>query len=69
MTHPFNVTGNPAATVPCGFAKTGPSAGSPEGMPVGLQIVGPHEDEETVIAASAAFEEARPWADRLPKVR
>ena len=60
MTYPFNVTGNPAATVPCGFTK--------DGMPAGLQITGRHLDEETVIAASAAFEQARPWADKLPKV-
>ncbi len=61
MTYMFNATGNPAATVPCGF--------NGDGMPVGLQIVGPHEDEASVIAASAAFEEARPWADKLPKIR
>ncbi|MSQ08028.1 MAG: amidase [Dehalococcoidia bacterium] len=60
MTYPFNATGNPAATVPCGFNK--------DGMPVGLQITGAHCDEEVVIAASAAFEQAMPWADKLPKV-
>ena len=56
----FNLTGHPAATVPCGF--------SGEGLPFGLQIVGRRRDEETVIAASAAFEEARPWAGRRPPV-
>jgi aspartyl-tRNA(Asn)/glutamyl-tRNA(Gln) amidotransferase subunit A len=60
LTYPFNITGNPAATVPCGFNK--------DGMPVGLQIVGRHMDEEKVIAASAAFEEVRPWAEKLPEV-
>ena len=60
MTYPFNATGNPAATVPCGFNK--------DGMPAGLQITGAHGDEDAVIAASAVFEQARPWADRLPKV-
>jgi Asp-tRNA(Asn)/Glu-tRNA(Gln) amidotransferase A subunit family amidase len=54
FTYPFNMSGNPAASVPCGF--TG------EGLPVGLQIVGRHSDEATVIRASAAFEEARPWS-------
>lgn len=58
FTYPFNVLGNPAATVPCGFTH--------EQLPVGLQIVGRHEDELTVIAASAAFEEAHPWKDRRP---
>jgi len=56
----FNLTGHPAATVPCSFSE--------EGLPYGLQIVGRTADEETVIAASAAFEEARPWADRRPPV-
>ena len=57
-TYLFNLSGNPAATVPCGFDS--------EGMPVGLQIVGDMEDEMTVLAASAAFESARPWAATLP---
>jgi aspartyl-tRNA(Asn)/glutamyl-tRNA(Gln) amidotransferase subunit A len=60
FTYPFNVTGNPAATVPCAFTA--------DGLPVGLQIVGRHEDEPTVLAASAAFEAARPWAARRPPV-
>jgi Asp-tRNA(Asn)/Glu-tRNA(Gln) amidotransferase A subunit family amidase len=60
FTYPFNLLGNPAASVPCGF--TG------EALPVGLQIVGRLEDEATVIAASAAFEAARPWAARRPPV-
>jgi len=58
FTFPFNVTENPAASVPCGFSK--------DGLPIGLQIVGRWGDEETVLAASAAFEEARPWAGRRP---
>ena len=53
----FNLTGNPAASVPCGF--------STDGLPIGCQLVGRLEDELTVLAASAAFEEARPW-DRRP---
>ena len=56
----FNLTGQPAASVPCGF-----SAG---GLPIGLQIVGRMWDEVTVLRASAAFEQARPWADKLPPV-
>ena len=55
---PFNATGNPAASVPCGF--TG------DGLPIGLQIVGrPHEDQ-AVLQAAAAFERIAPWADRRP---
>lgn len=58
FTFPFNLSGDPAASVPCGFSN--------DGLPIGLQIVGRWGDEETVLAASAAFEEARPWADRHP---
>ena len=60
FTHPINTIGHPAASVPCGF--------DTDGMPIGLHIVGRKGDEETVIAASAAFEKARPWADKRPPV-
>ncbi len=60
MTPLFNLTGQPAATVPCGFTK--------EGLPIGLQIVGRRFDEVTVLRASAAFEAARPWAQTRPPV-
>lgn len=60
FTYPFNVSGNPAASVPCGFSR--------EGLPIGLQLVGRFKDEVTVLRASAAFERARPWADKRPPV-
>ena len=60
FTATFNLTGNPAASVPYGF--------SSEGLPIGLQMVGRLEDEITVLRASAAFEEVKPWADRYPPV-
>ena len=60
FTIPFNLTGNPAASVPCGFTK--------DGLPIGLQIVGRRFDDATVLRASAAFEEAQPWADKKPPV-
>ena len=60
FTHPINMIGHPAATVPCGY--------SADGMPIGLHIIGRKGDEETVIAASAAFERAMPWADRRPMI-
>ena len=59
-THPINTIGFTAASVPCGFDS--------DGMPVGLHIVGKPGDEETVLAASAAFEQARPWAHLRPMV-
>ena len=58
FTYPFNVTGQPAASVPCGFTK--------DGLPIGLQIVGRRFDDATVLRASAAFETARPWIARRP---
>ena len=57
---PFNLTGQPAASVPAGW-----SAG---GLPAGLQIVGRHLADATVLRAAAAFEQARPWAQRRPPV-
>ena len=60
FTHPINTIGHPAATIPCGF--------SSDGMPIGLHIVGRRGDEETVLAASAAFERARPWIQHSPPV-
>ncbi len=57
-TYPFNLTGLPAASIPAGFTK--------DGLPVGLQIVGAHLMETDILRAAAAFEEARPWADKKP---
>jgi aspartyl-tRNA(Asn)/glutamyl-tRNA(Gln) amidotransferase subunit A len=54
----FNMTGQPAASVPAGWTD--------DGLPVGLQIVGRAHDEATVLRAAAAFEEACPWSHRRP---
>lgn len=47
--YPFNLTGHPAASVPAGFTQ--------DGLPVGLQLVGPWYGEERILAAAAALEE------------
>ena len=60
FTFPFNLTGQPAATVPAGFSK--------DGLPVGLQIVGRHLDDPTVMKAATAFEMAQPWRDKWPSL-
>ncbi len=53
FTYPFNLTGNPAASIPCGWTA--------DGLPIGLQIVGRRVADALVLQASAAFERARPW--------
>lgn len=53
LTYPFNFTGHPAASIPAGFA---------DGLPVGMQIIGKRYADADVLAASAAFEQLRPWA-------
>ncbi|MFC4563744.1 amidase [Nocardiopsis mangrovi] len=58
FSYPFNMTQQPAASVPCGFTTSG--------LPVGLQIVGPRHSDALVLAASRAFEEARPWGHIWP---
>ncbi len=58
FTFPFNMTGQPALSVPCGF--TG------DGLPVGLQIVGPRFADKQVLQAGHAYQEAAPLTDRRP---
>ena len=60
FSYPFNLTQQPAATVPCGFTKAG--------LPVGLQIVGPMYDDKLVLRVARAFEKARPWADSYNRI-
>ena len=61
FSYPFNMSWNPAASVPCGF--TG------EGLPVGLQVVGRRFDDLGVLQAAAAFEAVQPWADKRPALQ
>jgi aspartyl-tRNA(Asn)/glutamyl-tRNA(Gln) amidotransferase subunit A len=53
FSNPFNLSQQPAISVPCGLSE--------EGLPVGLQIVGPMHDDAIVLRAARAFERARPW--------
>jgi Asp-tRNA(Asn)/Glu-tRNA(Gln) amidotransferase A subunit family amidase len=57
-TYPFNLTGQPAASIPVGFTA--------DGLPVGLQLVAKSHDEAIIFTAAAALEEALPWADARP---
>ncbi len=58
FSYPFNMSHNPAASVPAGFTAAG--------LPVGLQLVGRRLDDLGVLQAAAALEEARPWAQHRP---
>src|SRR5690606_41733481 len=51
FSYPFNLTQQPAASVPCGFTS--------DGLPIGLQVVGPRHADATVLAACHAYERAR----------
>jgi aspartyl-tRNA(Asn)/glutamyl-tRNA(Gln) amidotransferase subunit A len=57
-TRPFNAYGLPVASIPCGFARNG--------LPIGLQIVGPPWAEESVLRLAHAFEQATEWRKRRP---
>jgi len=60
FTFPFNLTGQPAASVPCGFAS--------DGLPVALQIVGRWHADTLVLQAAAALEKIAPWTSAWPDV-
>jgi aspartyl-tRNA(Asn)/glutamyl-tRNA(Gln) amidotransferase subunit A len=59
-TRPFNVWGLPAISVPCGFTKSG--------LPIGLQIAGPHWREDLVLRLAHVYESATDWHKRSPVV-
>jgi len=57
---PWNHLGNPAMSVPTGFAD--------DGMPLAVQIIGRPNDEATLISLAAQLEQERPWADNRPPI-
>ena len=59
-TYPFNLTGQPAITVPCGFDKNE--------LPIGMQIIGKRFDDLLVLQAARAFEQAAPWHTKQPSL-
>lgn len=60
FTNPFNVTGFPVLSVPCGFTRNG--------LPSGIQFIGPAGEEVHVLRAGEAYERAAGWAARRPPV-
>ena len=60
LTRPFNLTGQPTISVPCGFTS--------EGMPIGMQLAGRQWRETTVLRAAYAYEQATEWHTRRPNL-
>lgn len=61
LTYPYNLTGLPAISVPCGFDL--------DGLPIGLQIAGKPFDEMTVLRVAHAYERVHNWMRRRPPLR
>jgi aspartyl-tRNA(Asn)/glutamyl-tRNA(Gln) amidotransferase subunit A len=59
-THPFNLTGNPAVTLPAGLHS--------DGLPVAIQLVGRRGEDARLLNAAAQFEAAQPWANLKPRI-
>ena len=60
FSYPFNMTKQPAASVPCGFTS--------DGLPVGLQIVGPMLADHLVLRAAYAYQQANSLTDKRPPI-
>ncbi len=57
-TRPFNVSGHPVASVPCGFTV--------DGLPIGMQVIGRTFDEATVLRLADAYQRVTDWHTRRP---
>jgi amidase len=60
FTYPFNFSNSPTLTLPCGFTS--------DGLPIALQLVGPHFSEETLLRVGHAFEQSTTWHWRRPPI-
>lgn len=59
FTAPMDLSGSPTVTVPCGFSE--------DGLPLGMQLVGRHGEEGTILQAAHAYEQATEWHTRRPE--
>jgi aspartyl-tRNA(Asn)/glutamyl-tRNA(Gln) amidotransferase subunit A len=59
-TQPFDIYGLPSISIPCGFTRSG--------LPIGLEISGPHLGDGVVLAAARAYEQATDWHRRTPSL-
>jgi aspartyl-tRNA(Asn)/glutamyl-tRNA(Gln) amidotransferase subunit A len=60
MNRPANLTGDPAISVPCGFTRAG--------LPIGLQLIGPHWSEARLLAIAQAYEDSTEWHKQHPSL-
>jgi aspartyl-tRNA(Asn)/glutamyl-tRNA(Gln) amidotransferase subunit A len=60
LNRPANLTGHPAISIPCGFTRAG--------LPIGLQLIGPHWSEARLLSIALAYEDATEWHKRRPQL-
>jgi aspartyl-tRNA(Asn)/glutamyl-tRNA(Gln) amidotransferase subunit A len=60
LNRPANLTGHPAISIPCGFTR--------RGLPIGLQLIGPHWSEARLLSIALAYEDATEWHKRHPQL-
>jgi aspartyl-tRNA(Asn)/glutamyl-tRNA(Gln) amidotransferase subunit A len=58
LNRPANLTGHPAISIPCGFTRAG--------LPIGLQLIGPHWSEARLLSIAVVYEDATEWHKRRP---
>src|SRR5258706_4503553 len=61
LSYPFNLTGMPAISVPCGFDR--------RDLPIGLQLAAKPFDEATLLRVAHAYEAIHRWGERMPPLR
>jgi aspartyl-tRNA(Asn)/glutamyl-tRNA(Gln) amidotransferase subunit A len=57
----FNLTGSPAVSVPCGFTA--------DGLPIGMQLIGPHFSDARLLRVAQAYQDATLWRLRQPPIQ